>query len=187
MRIVIAIIARFASGKSACVEYIKQKYNYSVFEIGDYVRKLFNSELHDFSTLIEYAEAHYKQGKLDKFIKEAIAESTVVENNIIFVGIRSLQELDCFLSVYPEAIIMRIDCDTEIRKRRYNKLLKDMVSFEKRDRIENLWIDELWSSVFFDYIIVNNDSIHDLYKNIDDVFLDIVNNDLHNINQTKNI
>lgn len=170
MRKVVALFAKIASGKSTCAQYVKREYNFKVIEIGDYVRDAFRNESPSKNTLIEFANYHYKSGILTAFIRNAIYDSRAYTDNLVFSGLRTNEELDCLLSEYPDAILIRIDCAYRLRCQRFEKEKKDNVSFELRDAIENEWIQNEWNDISFDYTIINNKGLKDYYVKIDEVF-----------------
>ena len=169
MKNVIAIVGRFASGKTACVEYIKKKYDYDIYEIGDYVRRAYNDHAKKEQTLIEFAESFYRQGKIDQFIKEAILEASKTNRNIVFSGVKSVAELKCLQHSYPNLFLARIDAPRSERKKRYTKELKDKAPFDVREAIEEVWIHDLWETASFDFTVLNHLDYGSLFREIDDM------------------
>ena len=115
MRKVVALFGKTSSGKSTCSRYVKRAYDYKVFEIGNYVRDLYQKDPNYDGTLIDYANWNYEQGILTRFVSSAIARSKQFHGNILFCGVRIIEELACLKREYPDTILVRIDCSFDNR------------------------------------------------------------------------
>lgn len=170
MRKIVCLIGKTSSGKTTLSKHFIRHFNYQVFEIGDYVRRAYSNIFTD-KTLLEFANSYYTEGKLTFFLKSAIEDSLSCKNNILFVGIRTLEEIKYLKSVYPNITIILINCSDENREKRYYKLSIDKDSFQKRNQIENIWMHDLLNFTTPDYVIFNDGTLSELYQQIDDLFL----------------
>lgn len=173
MRRVVALFGKTSSGKSVCSRYVQNKYHYEIIEIGDYVRESYANSFNGTDNVVDYANWHYSQGTLPVFIMNAISYSKICEGNILFSGVRLIEEYLFLKNEYPDLIIVRIDCAEEIRKQRYYKGKDDRIPFNDRNAIEDSWIDNKWDYLKFDYVINNDGEIDSFYEQIDNVFAKI--------------
>ena len=178
MRNVVVLFGKISSGKSTCALYVQKKYYYTVFEIGDNVRDSYRGDQNYTGTLADYANLHYSQGRLTYFVSNVISQSRNYQGNLLFSGVRTVEELSRLKDEFPNLILIRIECTTDNRSQRYYKEKSDNISFEKRDKVEDNWMKNEWDSIQFDYTIPNNDSLDDFYKRIDSVFSEIAKGDL---------
>lgn len=173
MRKIIAIIGETTSGKTTLSQYVHTNYNYRVYEIGDYVRKEYK-RIRANMTLMEFSNLYYTTGKITHFIELAIKDSQNCKQNMLFGGIRTIEEFKCLRKAYPNVTVILIKCDTDNRKKRYYKSHLDNVSIEERNRIETIWMKELLNTITPDYVIYNDNTLEDFYMEIQKLFTNVI-------------
>lgn len=167
---VLVVIGKNACGKSTFSSYVAIKYNYVVYEIGDFVREAY-SRIDKNISITNYTHWLYKSGNLINFLKKAVELSKSEDNkNIIFCGIRTTEEIVLLRELYKNIRIILIECKDDIRNQRYYKHLIDNISIEARDSSENMWCKDLWDKENADFVIYNNESIESFYKRISQLF-----------------
>ena len=123
---IIVIIGKCASGKTTCANYLRETYDFKVYEIGDYVRKQYMLHHEKKKRLLEYVNSVFHEGKLCNFVELAIKESKNQNNsNIVFSGIRTVEEFGRIRNEYHKVFLIRVICSDENRERRYKKKERD--------------------------------------------------------------
>ena len=151
---VIAVTGKCSSGKTTFSNYINCMYGYTVYEIGNYVRQAYNTFNSNNITLIEFVDKYYQRGNLSHFVQEAINNSlSEHQNNLIFCGIRTIDEFKYIKKEYSNSILVYIKCLDSYRKKRYVKFSKDLISLEKRTIIEDRWSGNINMEKIADYTI----------------------------------
>lgn len=173
MRKVVALVGKTSVGKTTLSLYIKKCFDYQIYEVGDYVRKAYSS-ISPNTTLLDFANSYYVEGKLSFFLESAIEDSMCQDGNVAFVGIRTLEELKKLKLVYPESLVILCNCSKKNREKRYYKSHMDKVSFVERDRVETIWMDSLLKTILPDYIIFNDGNLIQFEKAIDKIFNKLV-------------
>lgn len=168
---VIVVLGKTACGKSAFSEFVSRHYGYAVYEVGDYVRKEYQTTSMNL-LLVQFADAYYHAGKLTHFIKSAIKDAHAKNScKIIFSGLRTAEELSCVAEAYPIYDIVQIVCRSDIRSQRYIKKASDGVELSKRTEIEESWASDFLDNVLPDYRLENNGSLEEFYQQIHTIFL----------------
>lgn len=169
MQKVIGVIGKLSSGKTTLANYVHEHFNYGIYEIGDYVRKEYGRTSTDM-TLLEFSNAYYKMGQLSRFFLLAVRDAQTCAQDILFNGIRTLEEFLYLKKKYPQAIILKVNCSETNREHRYYKYDIDRVSFQERNQIETIWMHDLLNCITPDYTIYNDGSIDELYEKINTLF-----------------
>lgn len=175
---VLVVLGDNASGKSTFSKYANQFYNYKVYEIGDYVRRIYK-ESKTKLTLLRFSNSFFEKGEIDKFLKIAIQESKNQENKrLLFSGLRTYKEFLCLQQVYPNLFVIRITCSFANRSKRYFKLEEDSVTIKERSEIEGNWMSNGWENIQINYEIDNNGSIDEFYEKISYLFKEIIKDEI---------
>lgn len=171
---VLVVIGDNASGKSTFSKYANQFYNYKVYEVGDYVRRIYKASKTKL-TLLSFSNSFFEKGEIDKFLKIAIQESKIQKNKrLLFSGLRTYKEFRCLQHAYPDLFVIHIVCSFENRSKRYFKLEEDYVTIKERNEIEGNWMSSGWENVQINYEIDNNGSIDEFYRKISYLFKEII-------------
>ena len=135
----IIIVGYQGSGKTTLSNQLSRKFNYNVIEFGDYVRNIYLSENRSMS-LLNYVDSIFKQGENLFFVKKINEQITENENNI-FVGPRTIAEIDYLCDIYEIGLIIGLKCDKSIRlkRRKQQKKFCGLNEFEKRENLEQSW------------------------------------------------
>jgi dephospho-CoA kinase len=129
------------SGKSELAKlFKKKKENIVVVEIGDLVRKKYNSIIlkSEYESLIDYANYVFSNNRYLEFVKMINLKH---ENDIIFVGPRTAQEIDYLCEKFDVKRIIGLVCkkDERYRRRLNQEKYIDEEYFNKRDIYESQW------------------------------------------------
>ncbi len=164
---VLVIVGKCASGKTTCANFLKETYCFTVYEIGDFVRKQYSLNQGKYDDLLRYADSIYKKGMLSHFVQLALNESKKQQSeNMAFSGIRTIEELKLIRNEYPNLILINIVCNDKNREKRYKKELKDSVLLSERTSIENHWNKEGFGKLI-DYELNNNSTQDEFYSSIE--------------------
>ena len=167
---IFVVLGKTAAGKTTFSNFVKRKYGYYVFEIGNYVRSEYEKSNQSLS-LLEFANSFNRNGKLSYFVEQAIIESKKIKSdNLMFSGVRTVEELMCIKRIYPLLITVKITCSYENRKERYCKFSKDHVTIDDRNRLESIWAGEDFKNIHIDHEICNDNSIKCFHKKISNLF-----------------
>ncbi|MEM5830851.1 MAG: AAA family ATPase [Candidatus Aenigmatarchaeota archaeon] len=181
--LIIGLSGYAASGKSEAAKYLKEKYNFEIFEFS----KIIEEEAIKLNLIQENLSLEEKKRKLsevgkiirEKYGKEEIFALKIIEkikaNKIkkaVVDGIRSLNEIKAFKDEFNKNFyLIFISADAKIRYERrklqdknFNLSFEEFLERDKRD-IEILGLDKL--EEIADFIIENNSSLEEFYKKLD--------------------
>ncbi|MEM5829932.1 MAG: AAA family ATPase [Candidatus Aenigmatarchaeota archaeon] len=181
--IILGVCGYAASGKSEVSNYLKEKYNFEVFEFSDIIEEE-AKKLGLISENLNLEEKKRKLSEVGKIIREKFGRKDIFaikiiekikEKNlekVVVSGIRSLDEYFAFKNAFGKNFyLIFLDVDAKIRYERrklqdksFNLSFEEFLERDKRDEKE-LNLKELKD--LSDFIIENNSSLEDLYKKID--------------------
>ena len=129
------------SGKTTVAKFFSDNMkNVNIIEMGDLVRDKYvlMNEKNEYATLVEYANSVFRKKKYLEFVS-MIDKKT--RDNIIFVGPRTVQEVQYLCDNFDIKSIIGLDCEKEERLNRRKKQNKynNKEYFNKRDEIEEKW------------------------------------------------
>ncbi|HAO64669.1 TPA: hypothetical protein DCQ44_01675 [Candidatus Taylorbacteria bacterium] len=175
---IIGITGTIGAGKGAIVDYLVRKKGFTHYSMSGFLTEelrrrnlpLLRENMHLVADEIrkEHGPGYLVEFHLDK--------AHVTGNNTVIESIRSLGEVEA-LKKEPNSILLAVDADVKTRYQRIlnRKSSKDMVSFEKFVEAEQsesvqkeIWAMNLVGCMqLAEFVIKNNGSMSDLYKQVD--------------------
>ncbi len=168
--ILIGFAGEIASGKTTAARYIESNYNFHYVRYSQILQGLLNNYKDSVSrqSLQEFGLMIFKEmggkGLTDKLLKRIVGQKKVVVD-----GIRHLSDVDTLRNdISRKTCIVYIGSEYHIRNERYCAKNSNGIDYDKalthEVESEILLIDK--SS---DFIISNNSTFGELYKNLDEV------------------
>ena len=158
----IILIGFSRAGKTTASRYISEKYGYHVIEISEFVYSNYKKS-QGFRNALEYANYCFETQGYSFFIQKII-DSLNIEEQLIFVGPRSFEEVQLIVDRFKECVLVWINASYSIRKNRSK--YDNNASLEERDRVEGTWgLDYLHKKC--DYVIDNESTKAHYFREID--------------------
>jgi len=166
------------AGKTLFVERVVEKYGLPVYTMGDVIRedaKKFYGVITP-QTMIETSKK-VRELYGYTYVAERIVERIRDKDIVVIDGVRSLDEVSVFKK-HGEAVIVAIHASPKTRFNRLRKRGREgdpatWEEFEKRDQVElSLGIGNVIALA--DYMIVNEGSVEEVLREIDNVLMKIM-------------
>lgn len=175
MNRLIAIVGMCGSGKSVATEYFKNK-DYEVIYFGGVTMKKLKEENLEVTPenekmMREGLRKEYGMGAYAKVLLEDIKDNLKTKN-VVLDGVYSWSEIEILKEEFPNLIVISIIVDKNIRYERLNVREIRPLSNEEamnRDLAEIKNIEKGGPIAYADYFILNNGSLEDYNKNLDDI------------------
>lgn len=177
----VAIVGMPGAGKSSVSNYLKDKLKFGYLRFGDVVEdgvKEQGKEVNE-SNEREYRENIRKElgmkavaVKLDPKIKESMKE----EKNVVLDGLYSWEEYEYLKEKYPNLVLINIYATPATRYKRLSvRPHRPLKSKEARSRdvAELVGLNKGGPIALADFLIVNEASIEELYKETEKIFKEI--------------
>lgn len=176
----IALVGKMRSGKDTIAEYANEHYFFARFAFGDGIREvcrlLFPEQMKDGSkprSLLQGVGQLMRQLEPDVWVnkcfseikEEEVAFAKVIKHDCLDVIITDLRQPNEFKRCKEEGfIIIKVHCDDELRLQR---ILSQNDQFDMKDlhHETEIHID----SYDCDFVINNDGSLEDLYKQFDEI------------------
>ncbi len=174
---VIGIVGRIGSGKDTISDYIAKKYGYRIIVMGDIVREI-ATEMgrgHSRDELQQTQKDVVARHGIDYFAKRVVEK--IRKNNwqkVVINGIRRPEDASVPKAEFgKDMVVMLVDTSTEIRFGRMKlrsragdpKTLEEFLRQEENEKKFFRWNE---TKKYIDGVIVNNNSVDDLYRRIDE-------------------
>ncbi len=174
--VVIGIMGTIGAGKDVVSRYLKEKYGFKVFRMGDLAREIARSRnLPGSRKVLQniYVEMNKKHGEecfINMMVEKVKASG---EEKVIIDGIRAPWDVSVPRKVFgDEFVLVNVDASAEVRFKRLKKrrrvgFSKTLEAFRKEEERE---YSIFRTNAIFreaDYTIDNSSTLEDLYSGID--------------------